>query len=130
MAITALFPLAAVLAAVLAQQPTPSTSQTVDFEFFKTRIQPIFTAKRTGNARCVSCHSVGTPMRLQALPAGNATWNDEDSRKNFEVVRQRIVPGDPLKSRLLLHPLAEVAGGDPFHDGGKHWKSQDDPEWQ
>ena len=127
MAITAFVPLVAVMAALLAQQPAPST---VDFEFFKTRVQPIFTAKRTGNARCVSCHSTGTPMRLQPLPPGSATWNDEDSRKNFEVVRQRIVPGDPTKSRLLLHPLAEAAGGDPFHDGGKHWKSQDDPEWQ
>ena len=121
-----LFP---VMAALLVQQPAPSTSS-VDFEFFKTRVQPIFTAKRAGNARCVSCHSTGTPMRLQPLPPGSATWNDEDSRKNFDVVRQRVVPGDPTRSRLLLHPLAEAAGGDPSHDGGKHWKSQDDPEWQ
>jgi YVTN family beta-propeller protein len=35
-----------------------------------------------------------------------------------------------LKSKLLLHPLAVEAGGDPGHDGGKHWTSQDDPEWQ
>ena len=26
--------------------------------------------------------------------------------------------------------LAVAAGGDHFHAGGKHWKSQDDPEWQ
>ena len=41
-----------------------------------------------------------------------------------------VVPGNPLKSPLLLHPLAEAAGGDRFHAGGKHWKSQSDPEWQ
>jgi len=35
-----------------------------------------------------------------------------------------------MKSPLLLHPLAEAAGGDRFHAGGKHWKSQSDPEWQ
>jgi hypothetical protein len=35
-----------------------------------------------------------------------------------------------MKSRMLLHPLAEAAGGDRFHAGGKHWKSQSDPEWQ
>jgi hypothetical protein len=29
-----------------------------------------------------------------------------------------------------VHPLAEDAGGDPFHTGGKFWKSKDDPEWQ
>ena len=26
--------------------------------------------------------------------------------------------------------LAASAGGDPQHDGGKHWTSKDDPEWQ
>jgi hypothetical protein len=31
---------------------------------------------------------------------------------------------------LLLHPLSKEAGGDHFHAGGKHWKSQSDPEWQ
>jgi len=113
--------------ALLLQQPAPTS---LDFEYFKTRVQPIFTTKRAGNARCVSCHSTGTPMRLQALPAGSAIWSDEDSRKNFDVVRARVVPGDPAKSRLLLHPLAETAGGDPIHDGGKHWTSKDDPEWQ
>ena len=110
------------------QQPTSSPS--LDFEFFKTRVQPIFTTKRPGNARCVSCHAIGTPMRLQPFPPDSATWNDEESRKNFDVIRLRVVPGNPEKSQLLLHPLAESAGGDPQHDGGKHWKSKDDPEWQ
>src|ERR1051326_1519921 len=107
-----------VAAGLLLQQATPAPS--LDFEFFKTRVQPIFTTKRAGNARCVSCHSTGTPMKLQELPAGSATWSEEDSRKNFDIVRARVVPGDPSKSRLLLHPLAEAAGGDPIHDGGKH----------
>jgi YVTN family beta-propeller protein len=53
-----------------------------------------------------------------------------ESRKNYEHVLQLIVPGDPLKSRLLLHPLAAEAGGDPVHGGGKFWKSQNDAEWQ
>jgi len=44
--------------------------------------------------------------------------------------KQFVVPGDPLKSPLLLHPLAVKAGGDHFHAGGKHWQSQNDPEWQ
>jgi YVTN family beta-propeller protein len=123
------FALVSVIAALLVQQPAPSSSS-LDFDFFKTRIQPIFTAKRTGHARCVSCHSTGTPMRLQPLAAGNATWSEEESRKNFDVVRARVIAGNPAKSKLLLHPLAEEAGGDASHDGGKHWKSQNDPEWQ
>jgi hypothetical protein len=113
-----------------AQQPGSPAAVALDFEFFKTRVQPIFVAKRPGHARCISCHIAGTPMRLQPLAAGSSTWSDEDSRKNFDVVVQRsVVPGS-LKSRLLVHPLLEAAGGDFYHNGGKHWKSQNDPEWQ
>ena len=32
-------------------------------------------------------------------------------------------------SKLLTHPLAIAAGGDPNHGGGKHFASQQDPEW-
>jgi YVTN family beta-propeller protein len=110
------------------QQPTSAPS--LDFEFFRTRVQPVFTTKRPGNARCVSCHTFGTTMRLQLLAPESATWNEDQSRKNFDVVRLRVVPGNPAASRLLRHPLAESAGGDPHHDGGKHWTSKDDPEWQ
>jgi YVTN family beta-propeller protein len=122
-----------VFAAVLACAATAAAQQpssTLDYEFFKARIQPIFTTKRAGNARCVSCHSFGTPMRLQPLPAGAATWSDDDSRKNFALVASRVVAGKPDISKLLRHPLAESAGGDPHHDGGKHWTSKDDPEYQ
>jgi len=125
MSIFALVP----IAAVLLQQPAPS-SPSLDFQFFKERVHPIFPPKRTGNSRCVSCHIGGTPMRLQPLAAGSGTWSDEDSRKNFDTVRARVIAGNPLKSKLLTHPLMPDAGGDPSHDGGKHWKSQNDPEWQ
>jgi YVTN family beta-propeller protein len=118
---------AAVLAAPAWAQSTPPT---LDFEYFKARIEPIFTTKRPGNARCVSCHGFGTTMKLAALPEGSATWSDADARANFDIVRARVVPGNPDESRLLRHPLAEEAGGDPHHDGGKHWTSKSDPEWQ
>ncbi len=112
------------------QQPSITNPPTLDFDFFKARIEPIFTTKRVGNARCISCHGSGTPMRLKPLPDGAATWSDADARANFDVIRARVIPGDPDDSRLLRHPLAEAAGGDPQHDGGKHWTSKDDPEWQ
>jgi hypothetical protein len=116
--------LAAMLLALEGQQK-PS----LDFEMFKTQVQPIFLAKRPGHARCISCHASGTPLRLQPLPPGRTMWNEEESRKNFEAVRRVVVPGS-IKSMLLVHPLAEQAGGDFFHNGGKHWTSQNDPEWQ
>jgi YVTN family beta-propeller protein len=117
-------------AAETASAGAPGAGPILDFDFFKARIEPIFTTKRAGNARCVSCHGFGTTMRLQPLPDGSATWDDADSRVNFDVLRARVVPGNPDESRLLRHPLAESAGGDPHHDGGKHWTSKNDPEWQ
>jgi YVTN family beta-propeller protein len=100
----------------------------LDYEFFKARVQPIFVAERPGHARCIACHGSGTPLRLQPIATGQATWSDDQSRKNFDAVRRMVVPGS-AKSRLLLHPLAETAGGDFYHNGGKHWSSQNDPEW-
>jgi hypothetical protein len=111
-----------------AVRPAQSPDTSLDYEYFKTRIQPIFLAKRPGHARCVSCHASGTPLRLQPLAKGSATWSEEDSRKNFEAV-VRVAAGS-LRSPLLRHALAEQAGGDFYHSGGKHWDSQNDPEWQ
>jgi YVTN family beta-propeller protein len=113
------------------QQGVPSSAKpaALDYEFFKSRVQPIFLAKRSGHARCISCHASGTPLRLQPLASGSADWSEEDTRKNFEAVRRVVVPGS-VKSRLLVHPLAEEAGGDFYHNGGKHWSSQNDAEWQ
>ena len=123
--------LAVLASAAFGQAPSaPGTSSSLDFEFFKTRVQPIFLAKRPGHARCYVCHSTGTPFRLERLSPGATHWNDEQSRRNFEAAQREVVPGNPKGSRLLTHPLAEQAGGDVFHSGGKHWDSQDNPEWQ
>jgi hypothetical protein len=118
--------LVAIAAAWMGQAPAPAS---LDYETFKTKVQPIFLAKRPGHARCVSCHASGTPLRLQPLAPGSTTWTEEESRKNFEAVKRFVVPGS-MRSMLLVHPLAEQAGGDFYHSGGKHWDSQSDPEWQ
>ena len=107
-------------------------SSSLDYGYFKTKVQPIFLAKRAGHARCISCHVVptGAVFQLQKLSPGETTWNEEQSRKNFEAVTKLVaLPGNP-KSPLLMHPLEEDAGGDFFHNGGKHFKSQNDPEWK
>jgi hypothetical protein len=127
---TSLIYWAFVLSGLLSQAPAPPPStSSLDYEFFKTKVQPIFAAKRGSHARCISCHGQGTPLRLQPLQPGGTTWTDEDSRKNFDAMRRVAVPGN-AQSRLLIHPLAEEAGGDFFHNGGKHWTSQSDPEFQ
>lgn len=111
--------------ALVAQDAAPK----LDYLFFKNQVQPIFLEKRIGHARCVACHTARSPM-LQKLSPGATTWNDEQSRKNFEMWSLFVVPGQPMKSKFLLHPLAEEAGGDVFHGGGKHWDSTGNPEWQ
>ena len=108
--------------AAAAQQPT------LDYEYFKTKVQPIFLNKRPGHARCIACHASGTPLRLQPLAAGATTWTDEESQKNFAAIKRVASAG--ARSRLILHPLEESAGGDFYHSGGKHWPSQNDPEWK
>jgi hypothetical protein len=109
-----------------------AAARPLDFDFFKARVQPMFMAKRTGLVRCTQCHTRGTGsgFALQPLAEGAAAWTEEQARKNFESASRQVVPGEPASSRLLMHPLARTAGGDPFHGGGKHWASQDDPEWQ
>jgi hypothetical protein len=72
----------------------------------------------------------GTPMRLQELSPGVTTWNEEQSRRNFQVVSPRVTPLSPYQSKLLLHPLLAEGGGSFHHGGGKHWNSFLDPEWQ
>ncbi len=105
------------------------SAEALDFEFFKENVQPIFLKKRAGHARCVTCHTHRVPP-LEELENGAETWDEEQSRKNFDFWKLFVVPGKPLESKMLIHPLASYAGGDSYHAGGKHWQSQDDAEWQ
>ena len=131
MLLTVLLSLMAAAFGRQAAPPAAGSTPPLDYEFFKARVQPIFLNKRPGNARCYVCHrGNGGNAYLEVLSPGTSTWNEEQARRNFESVKRFVVPGVPTKSRLLMHPLAEEAGGDEFHGGGKHWTSQDNPEWQ
>jgi hypothetical protein len=91
------------------------------------RIEP-----RRPTAVGYDCHSLESNkalFHLEPLP-DSGEWTEEQSRRNFENAVKLVTAGEPLKSRLLTHPLAEEAGGDPFHTGGKFWNSREDPEWQ
>ena len=92
------------LGASLAQQAAPA----LNYEFFETQVQPIFLATRPGHTRCVSCHTEATRNpRLQPLAPGATSWNEEQSRQNFEVIQRLVVPGSLRTSRLLLIPAQE-----------------------
>jgi hypothetical protein len=128
--------IAAMIALPAAQQPAAQQAPAVmtsslDYDVFRTRVQPILMSPRKGNARCIACHSRGGGNAyLEPLALGSTTYTDEQTRRNFERVQKLVVPGDPLKSILLMNPLAEEAGGSHWHGGGKHWHSQNDSEWQ
>ena len=103
----------------------------LDFEFFRTRVQPVFLEKRPTHTRCVVCHAdSNNAFRLEPLSPGAAAWNDEQSHKNFEMAAKLVNPGDPGTSRLLMQPLAPEGGGNIFHSGGRQFASKDDPGWK
>jgi hypothetical protein len=108
---------------------SPTASASLNYDFFKTKVEPVFLAKRPGHARCVVCHTINNaPFHLVPLSPGSTTWNEQQSRQNFELVQRVAAPGF-LESPLVRHPLAEQAGGDRHHGGGQQFASQQDPEW-
>src|SRR5579871_582547 len=118
------------IAVVLGTAAPQLFAQSLNFEEYRSRVEPIFLKKRPGHARCVVCHEANNSgLRLQARPQ-TGTWTEEQSRKNFESVSRLVVAGHPEKSKLLLHPLAHDAGGDLFHNGGDQFTSKDDPDWK
>ena len=115
---------------MLLVQP-PAAPVELDFEYYRTQVEPIFLEKRAGLTRCVVCHAGNERVAfLEGLEPGAATWTEEQSRSNFESVSALVTPGDPLASRLLVHPLEPAAGGDEFHTGGRQFSSQDDPAFE
>jgi hypothetical protein len=121
-----------------AQTPASPDAQTpqLDYEFFKTRVEPIFLKKRSDeHARCYVCHQMmrhgGGPLSLEMLPPGASFWTEEQSRRNFETVSKLVVPGNPSLSLFLRMPLAPEAGGlADTHQGGRQFASEDDPDWK
>jgi len=103
----------------------------LDYDFFKTQVQAVFLEKRAGHTRCYACHAESNnALRLERLSPAATTWNEEQSRRNFEMVSRLVNPGDPATSRLLQQPLAPEAGGNPFHSGGRQFESKDDPAFR
>ena len=104
---------------------------TLDYEFFKDRVEPVFLIKRAEHARCYVCHvESNNSFRLERLSPGAQVWTEEQSRRNFEMVSTLVNPGDPNTSRLLLHPLGPEGGGDVFHSGGRQFADKNDPAWK
>ena len=119
-----------VAAAASLSQAQSQPAAALDYEFFKTKVQPIFLTKRDGHTRCAYCHMQNNaPFHLAKLSPGATSWNEAQSRQNFQLIQKVAIPG-LLDSPIIKHPLAEQAGGDPHHGGGQQFESQNDPAWQ
>ena len=98
----------------------------VDFEFYRSCVQPIFVNPIDNAMPCTECHS-----GQFAIPnPDNSYWTLEQSQQSFEEILSFVDPGRPDYSRFLHKPLHPNAGGDLMHNGGRRWYSRDDPERQ
>jgi len=119
----------ALLAALVV--PAAARAAELDYDVFKSRVEPIFLKKRLGHARCYACHAgSANAFRLEKLPAGASFWSEEQSRRQFDMVSALVSPGDVSASKLLLHPLAPEAGGEAYHSGGRQFADKNDPDWK
>src|SRR5271168_4673306 len=70
-------------------------AQSADFEFYKTRVEPIFLKARPTHGRCVTCHAGGSggAFVLQILSPGSTAWTEEQSKINYGVACALVSPG-------------------------------------
>jgi hypothetical protein len=101
----------------------------LDFEFFRSCVQPVFANPREGHIRCSNCHSGGIIGFAPAPASGNA-WSDQEAKRAFSVISRLVIPGNPEQSRFMLKPLHPDGGGSYTHNGPRRWQSRDDPEWR
>ena len=116
-----------------ARQEPAAPTKSLDYEFFKANVEPIFLKKRPGHARCYACHGSGTgPQYLVPLSPGSTSWTEEQSRQIFRNVSRLVDRSEPMSSLFLIHPLSPMAGGDInfVHSGGRQFESKEDPDWQ
>ena len=97
---------AALAVTVFLSGASPAPAQSLDYEFFRSRVEPIFLTKRAGHVRCYVCHSgrSNNSFKLEKLSLRARSSGPRSSRRNFEVV-----------SRLVT---AEEAGGAVILGGG------------
>jgi hypothetical protein len=117
-------------AATLSQAQSAPAAASLDYDFFKTKVEPVFLTKRPGHTRCVVCHTQNNaPFHLVPLTPGSNSWSEDQSRQNFQLIQKVAIAGS-MDSPIVHHPLAQEAGGDPHHGGGQQFESQQDPAWQ
>src|ERR1700733_6536615 len=71
-------------------------AQSLDFETYRTKVEPIFYKQREGHARCVVCHAQSNnSFKLQEWGPKTKAWTEEQSRMNYQMILQIVTPGNP-----------------------------------
>ena len=88
--------------AVVLQGAVASTAEVaLDYDFFKSHVEPIFLKQRPNHGRCYVCHSASNnAFRLQKLAPG-VPWTEEESQRNFQRVVRLVVAGDPARASFF-----------------------------
>ena len=79
------FGLTALAAAAIGIGAAPASADTtLDYGYYKSRVEPIFLKKRPDHVRCYVCHSEATnAFKMVHMEKGQTAYTDEQSRKNF-----------------------------------------------
>ncbi len=110
---TKLVSLAAAAALTCVLCPAASAADaTLDYEFFKTRVEPIFLTKRPDHVRCYVCHSESNnAFKLEKLSAGLTAENHAlaveiatipDEIRGYGHVKERAVEVAEKKLAMLM----------------------------
>ena len=76
--------LAIAFAVILLATSASTAEVALDYDVYKSRVEPIFLKKRPGHGRCYVCHAEGNnAFRLQKLSPGSTSWSEEQSQRNF-----------------------------------------------
>jgi hypothetical protein len=82
-----------VLAIAVPAIVSPAAAQSLDYQTFKTRVEPIFLKQRDDHARCYACHSQSNNgFHLQRLASGASFWTEEQSQQNFAGIANVVNP--------------------------------------
>src|SRR5260370_8423544 len=90
--------IAAVLAAMAVSNSITAapTVPKLDYEFFKSRVEPVFLTKRPDHARCYACHvESNNAFRLERLSPGARDWTEQQSRRNLAITSLLLTPPAP-----------------------------------
>src|SRR5215831_10713273 len=84
-------------AAISASDAAPAAGNIngLDYDFFKTKVEPIFLKQRPGHSRCYTCHEgANNFLHLEELAEGAQNWTEEQSRKMYESIAKLVTPAN------------------------------------